>query len=124
MQSGCARRITAGLFFIVFSVQSFPAALAENVLLGRSAEGETVCTIADEAKCWSPAEVDEALLLFTCGAEGAGQHCAAGIASLAGQLASSENPLMAEPKSPPAPAARKLDASGVPEFNAWEDGCD
>jgi hypothetical protein len=88
---------------------------------------EPICTITDEAKCWSPTEVENALSLIFCG--NGDESCTGpkllktGLHAEAAEEA--PQPVVAKVRVPaPKPDEPKLDASGVPEFNAWEEGCD
>lgn len=83
---------------------------------------DPVCTIDGEAKCWSPAEVDDALTRIFCDGGSPGKAC-----SLPEPLpfrAITKVPEPAQPVVAIQPDNPKLDASGVPEFNAFEEGCD
>lgn len=83
---------------------------------------DPACTLDGEAKCWSSKEVGEALDLIFCHDSGSSQPCQKAALSPAPTVAIEEPPA----PSPKAivPSGPKLDASGVPEFNAFEEGCD
>lgn len=83
---------------------------------------DPVCTVDGDARCWSPAEVGEALERIFCNDNGLDQPCLPHGLSTAAASAIEEKP--AQPVKAVAPQEPKLDASGVPEFNAWEEGCD
>lgn len=102
-------------------------ALADSIISTHTVVAEPICTITDEAKCWSAAEVDKALAVFLCGEDG--RPCGQERLETAGLHAETAAPeprvaKQPEPKPEPVPEESKLDASGVPEFNAWEEGCD
>lgn len=81
-----------------------------------------VCTIEGEAKCWSPAEVDAALSRIFCDGGDSDRTCQLPEPLPFKAVGRVEQPVQSvtldQPDSP------KLDASGVPEFNAFEEGCD
>lgn len=100
-------------------------ALADSVISAHTVAADPICTITDDAKCWSPAEVEKALAVFFCG--NGGQPCGQARLETAGLHAEAiaPRPVVAkQPEPEPVHEAPKLDASGVPEFNAWEEGCD
>lgn len=120
----------AKIYLGIAVAMSLQIQLGSSVALGESAISthtvvvEPICTITDEAKCWSGPEVDKALAVFFCG--NGGQPCGQErleIADLNAVEAPTPRPRVAK-QPEQVPEEPKLDASGVPEFNAWEEGCD
>lgn len=103
-------------------------ALGDSIISTHNVVADPICTIADEAKCWSAAEVDKALAIFFC--DNDGQPCEqARLETVGLHTEAAPKPRVAkqpepDPEPEPVPEEPKLDASGVPEFNAWEEGCD
>ena len=100
-------------------------ALADSIISTQTVAADPICTITDEAKCWSPAEVEKALAAFFCGI--GGQPCTQARLETAGLHSEMIAPKPRPAKQPEPATVReepKLDASGVPEFSAWEEGCD
>lgn len=83
---------------------------------------DPICTIDGEARCWSPEEVGEALERIFCDGNSLGQPCLPPGPSTAAVPTIEEQPT--QQVEAVAPPEAKLDASGVPEFNAFEEGCD
>jgi hypothetical protein len=87
---------------------------------------DPVCTIEGEAKCWSPAEVEDALSYVFCDGIGSDTSCLPVESLPMGAVGSVELPVQEPVQAVAAvkPESPKLDESGVPEFNAFEEGCD
>ncbi|MBE9554620.1 MAG: hypothetical protein IMF05_14240 [Proteobacteria bacterium] len=83
---------------------------------------DPICTIDGEARCWSPAEVGEALERIFCDGGSPDKSCFPLEPSRTTAVHVIEDPV--RPVAPATPPEPKLDASGVPEFNAFEEGCD
>ena len=83
---------------------------------------DPVCTIEGDAKCWSPAEVDDALSRIFCDDGNPDKSCMLVEPIPAGVVTRGPDPV--QPVAAVKPEGPKLDASGVPEFNAFEEGCD
>jgi hypothetical protein len=123
----CAVRFFLGIAMAMSLQIHFGSSVAraDSVISTHPVAADPICTIEDEAKCWSAAEVDKALAMFFCG--NGGQSCERATLENAGLHAEMIAPKPRPAKQPePAPVREepKLDASGVPEFNAWEEGCD
>jgi hypothetical protein len=100
-------------------------ALADSVISTHPVAADPICTIAGEAKCWSAAEVEKALAVFFC--KSGGQPCGQARpekAKLNAEMIAPMPVAATQPAPEPVREEPKLDASGVPEFNAWEEGCD
>lgn len=87
---------------------------------------EPVCTVEGEPRCWSPEEVDLALANIFCPA---GQSCRLpvayeGVPRVRIQAHGTDDELRLAPPPVTESENSETETSGVPEFNAWEDGCD
>jgi hypothetical protein len=121
MRLGNVRKGVA-LVFICLIQFSAGGALGADGEYSHTAAYDPVCTIDGEARCWSPAEVGEALERIYCHGNSPGRPCLPPETSAVAVPAIEERPVQqVEAVAPPEP---KLDASGVPEFNAFEEGCD
>jgi len=121
MRSKYARKGVAAVFLCLIQFSSGGAYGAEGAY-GNPVAYDPICTIDGDARCWSPAEVGEALDRIFCHSDSSSEHCQLPALPAASAVAIKEPAAQpAEAVSPPEP---KLDASGVPEFNAFEEGCD
>ena len=113
---------TSGAIVFYYLIQAGNAAAqcanGEDCLIVAS---HSICVITDEAKCWSHTEIDEGLSRIFCDGGSPDKACSLLEPSRTAAVLGIENP--ARPAAV-TPASPKLDASGVPEFNAFEEGCD
>ncbi len=110
--------VSSLIFFQLFA----GGAMGADGAYSRAVLNDPVCTIEGDAKCWSPAEVDDALSRIFCDDGSLDNFCLLVEPIPLGVVTRGPDPV--QPVAAVKPEGPKLDASGVPEFNAFEEGCD